>query len=304
MNLGIDTNTNQIYEGNALSSGYPLWPSPLIYSAALFQTSVVDLAPKKVSQIEEAEYLFREDDYDPSSRIRRGRLYIRSTSQPMEWRVGSHPMMQGMENPLYGPQWKSIQLVTFLSVAVSAHLDERSIQDPLVVLGSHDSFTVWAILGIEAIGSREDLLTLRSRTTFGALPILIIGSVPESSKQYVQERIHLLSQDIHSAGPESIIDRAREAATGILYAYLKQTGHDPGPKDLHELVKMMGELDDGSKKRVCMHAAELVRLFHPRSKLSEQTRRNTRPIHERDAELAVQCVGAMMLELGWGRWRF
>lgn len=43
-------------------------------------------------------------------------------------------------------------------------------------------------------------------------------------------------------------------------------------------------------------------MLHSRAKPSEQERRDLRVIREQDANLAVQCVGALLCEIDFAEW--
>lgn len=70
--IGIDTNTWLVYEGVS-NYGHGVWPTPVLTAATLIQAETDwDRIPR--SQIvEESKLIFREDSFDPVSRIRRGR---------------------------------------------------------------------------------------------------------------------------------------------------------------------------------------------------------------------------------------
>jgi len=48
-------------------------------------------------------------------------------------------------------------------------------------------------------------------------------------------------------------------------------------------------------------ADDYARL-HARAKPVERAKRPMRPVREQDAELAIQCVGTILCELGWAEW--
>lgn len=107
-----------------------------------------------------------------------------------------------------------------------------------------------------------------------------------------------LEQELFRAGPESVVDRSREAATAILSKYLQSHGKtDPG-KDLGHLANKIAE----AGFEVVANAARIIARLHARGKHAEQERRAIRPITEQDAEFAVQAVGVVLCDLGWAHW--
>jgi hypothetical protein len=72
---------------------------------------------------------------------------------------------------------------------------------------------------------------------------------------------------------------------------------------LDKAIKIAGKFEPTDKKEVVRNAADIVRLLHGRTKYAVQRAKNTRDIREPDAELAVQCIGVMLCDLGWAEWR-
>ena len=104
--------------------------------------------------------------------------------------------------------------------------------------------------------------------------------------------------EVHRAAPISVIDRARDAASQILLAHY-QSDNGP-PKDLMDLAKQL----EGHKKIIAAGAAKIIARLHSRGKPTErEKRREMRAIREEDAQLAIQCVGTLLCELGWADWR-
>lgn len=137
----------------------------------------------------------------------------------------------------------------------------------------------------------------------GALPELDWNLLPDKSG-LVKGKIESLLDDVYRAGAESIVDRAREAATAILSAYLQNEGiAEANGKDLGALIELLVKRNDKNGQRIVACAAEIPQRLHSRGKHAEQEKHdNLRPIREQDAELAVQCIGVMLCDLGWGRW--
>jgi HEPN domain-containing protein len=155
----------------------------------------------------------------------------------------------------------------------------------------------------ETVHTREILVTLKARQSLGALPELDWNLLPDKSG-LVKGKIESLLDDVYRAGAESIVDRAREAATAILSAYLQNEGiAETNGKDLGALIELLVKRNDRNGQRIVACAAEIPQRLHSRGKHVEQEKHdNLRPIREQDAELAVQCIGVMLCDLGWGRW--
>jgi|ERR1035437_4133212 hypothetical protein len=87
-------------------------------------------------------------------------------------------------------------------------------------------------------------------------------------------------------------------------AYLQNEGiAEANGKDLGALIELLVKRNDKNGQRIVACAAEIPQRLHSRGKHAEQEKHdNLRPIREQDAELAVQCIGVMLCDLGWGRW--
>lgn len=297
ISLGIDTNTLLVYEGTS-TWGHAIWPSPVMIAADVMSSVTEQLKGVETWDLLTVPLIFREDAFDPVSRVRRGRFYIRNTSQPTTWQVHPHPALGGEEREAnkFGVIPKT--LATFHSYQISQKILSIAEGQPLVILGIANQFTVWTIVSIETSMTREEIVALRSRASFGALPVINHGRLPASGKDNVLSAVAKLAEDVYRAGPESVVDRAREAATAVLSAYLQDRKIAKPGLDLDALIKIM----NGERKFVAANAANIVRLFHSRGKTAVQEKLSVRPLREQDAELAVQCIGTILCELGWADW--
>lgn len=289
MNIGIDENTKLVYEGPS-RLGYPVWPTPLMLQVAIVSAETDRFLPPKINDLAPLSFIFREDSYNTSSRVRRGRLYRAGDTQPVEWRVNAHPGMQSL-NP-------QARLYTFSSVRLQPYLRAEKIERPIFLLGSDQGFTIWSLVHVETGASGEEYVTLKSRQSIGALPRLNRERILEADGKRALEFIEKFEADIYSAGPESVIDRAREAASGVVSAFLQRFhGGTPG-LDLGALVSALRT----NQKDVAASAAHIIARLHARGKHAEQERRELRPIQERDAQLVIECMGLILCDLGFAEW--
>ncbi len=203
MMLGLDERTKQVYEGDSFS-GYGVHPFPVL-SLATVVKSENDFGTLPAScNLFAADLLFREDSFDAVTRIRRGRLYKAYPDKPSEWHVISHPMFDGHTNSARR------SLVTFDTRAVVS--DRASFENALLALGTQDAYSLWRVVNIERTVNGEDFLTLRARSSLGVLPEIIESKVPPEQLEKVRETLRKLAEAAYRAGPESIVDRARDAA--------------------------------------------------------------------------------------------
>ena len=292
ISLGIEPHRNLVFEGNT-SNGCHVRPTPVLTAAVFVDSKTEKLKAVETRDLDLVPLIFREDAFDPVSRVRRGRFYERNQAQPVPWRVYID----------FAPAQGSMNLATFHSCPVSLKYLKGKESQPLVILGYTDQFTVWTVVSIEMSVTGEEVFALRSRTSIGALPDLRWDKVPGQGRAQVQRTLEILAEDIYRAGPESVIDRARDAASAIVSAYLVGENLGKATQDLGQLVGILNNLPRGERPNICMNGGDIIAILHPRAKPSEQATRALRPLREQDAELAVQLVGTMLCDLGWAEWR-
>lgn len=302
MNMVLGMNSyGMVFEGESAYGAHLIWPQPVMTLAKFGQVTDEELLP--ATKNETGHCFFREDFFDPISRIRRGRFY-RSTGQTNNWHILPPSNIHLVGSGENADGLIQVSLGNYVPCSLPA---ENLSQDAqiLVVLGSSTASSIWSIIGVEVISSGEELVTLKARQSLGALPDVYWARLPDAHRRDVQEAIEKLADDYRRAVPESVIDRAREAATAILSAYLQNKDVVAAKgKDLGDLVKLL--TDDAGKhdQRVLACAAEIPQRLHSRGKHAEKTKRdNLRSIREQDAELAVQCVGVMLCDLRWADWK-
>lgn len=293
INIGIDINYGLVYEGDGYY-GRGLWPTPVITPAKFIYLSKEQLSSHLSS--DRMGYRFREDSFDPIARIRRGRFYQAGQQQPIQWaRCSHHPGFPlDAIDPLVHAKNKSLE--TFYGNPIWHEYIQGKKELPLVLLGVDDRFTVWTIISVEAIATGEDLVTLKARNSFGILPIIIDHKIPDIFRDKLNETLETFMDEVHRSSPVSVIDRARDVATYALLANFNLRGESV--KDLSALAK---KLED-DKKYIGANIAKIIAQLHARAKPAEQEKRELQPIREQDADLAVQCVGTLLCEIGFARW--
>ncbi len=292
INIGIDKHLGLVYEGDS-NYGRGVWPTPVITSAKFVYPSDGDL--KACSSSDFFGYRFREDSYDPIARVRRGRFYCTQDSLLQQWKVARHPgsPFDSIAPDIHG-FGKSLE--TFYGNPIWYKYIQGKKELPLVLLGVDDRFTAWTIISVEAIATGEDLVTLKARNSFGILPRILDGKVPEAFQAKLSETLETFIDEVHRSSPVSVIDRARDVATYALLAYFNLRGENV--KDLGALVKKLEE----DKKYIGANVAKVIAQLHARAKPAEQEKHELHPIREKDADLAVQCVGTLLCEIGFARW--
>ncbi len=288
MMIGIDGNTKLVYEGQS-NYGYGLWPTPVL-SLATLMVDEIDVGRVPASaDLFQAKIVFREDSFDPVTRIRRGRLYKTPGTQPQPWHVHLHASIQGP-----GPRVQ-VSLHGFDSNFMAAERDK--LKNALLALGSVDAYTLWKVVDIERIVTGEDLLTLRARSSFGTLPELNESKVPSEQLGKVKETLAKLAEAAYRAGAESIVDRAKDAAQWALGTWLAEQRNAPDLRK-KDLAKLATELD-GEATAVTQGVSKALARLHARGKPNVQEERGSRDVTEDDAEFALAAVGILLREIKW-----
>lgn len=294
MILGIDRNQGLFYEGTG-RYGRAIWPAPIITPAKIVFESDGPMRPEISSDHITSVCRFREDYFDPIARIRRGRFYFAEETQPVEWFLQPHPALP-FESSSSDKNHLRKSLDTFQGKSIWHKFIKGRHEQPLVLLGLDDRFTIWTIINIEAISTGEDLVTLKARSSLGILPIIDHKEIPEQFHAKIRESLDAFADEVHRSAPVSVIDRARDAASQCLLAYFDLAGSSA--RDLTALAK---KLED-NEKVIAASAAKIIARLHARAKPVERAKRPLPQIREQDAELAAQCVGTILCELGWADW--
>jgi len=230
------------------------------------------------------QLFFRELSYDASQYLRRGTCYVGHSSQPAAWRVNDEG---------------EVLLETLNRQKIASKVSSAAISQPLVCLGAGDQFSIAHVVGIETLATGEEVLTLKSRKSFGLLPDLLKDNLSLEEMEKLQRLLFKVTESYRTTLPESVVDRCRDAASYALGLWLE------APElDLGRLVKRMANLPKEKQRNIAKSAADVVRLLHARAKPSEQANRGPLPeVMEGDGELAVTCLGSLLRELGYAEWR-
>lgn len=291
--IGVEPNTYLVYEGNSMW-GHAMWPTPELIPACIIDEEKEDLSPTNNNDLQKLPFVFIDGGYDPTSRIRKGRIYERQETQPNDWYVHPHAATPRDSRHAVKDGVLTKSLVTFREFNLQPVLNELKISNPLIILGSNTQFTIWSVIDVETSISGETILFLKARKTIGAIPKINYSSINEEYQKQIKDKLDLLTDDIYKAGPDSVVDRAREAASAIINVYLLSNEHIDKSDDLGKLVN---PLKNKAKKFIVANCADTLAKLHSRTKHVEQDNKKLRPVNESDAELAVQLIATILYEL-------
>lgn len=300
--IGVDESRGLVFEGDSYYGAHLVWPVPVMTSARFVDSSAKDYSNTHLGS--PVTYYFREDMFDPVSRIRRGRFYKYANASGGNWQVIPSPHVSVPHSGTNGDGLFCVHsLSDYRPCVISGELNGLGFAQSIVVLGKEKSSTIWSIILVETSFTGEEMVTLKARQSLGALPEVDWSKVPAEAISTVREKLSVLEDDYHRAGAESVIDRSREAATAILSGHLQLDYPEAETLDLGALIRLLVKKSGENGQRIVACAAEIPQRLHSRGKTAEQKKREVRPIREQDAELAMQCIGVMLCDLGWAEWR-
>lgn len=302
MKIAFDDNTHTFYEGFSTLHG----ARPISHSITFTQATFIASRDSGLDDVldhtrpNEYKLLFREDSFDPVTKIRRGRFYSQdlSESNPKTTMVMPLPGVESL--PSYGSPVSLVrkELCIFKEERLRSH-HIKSSSWPLVVLGWKSSPTFWKILQIENISTGEELVYLRSRSSIGVLPDLDLGKESFSSEDEseIVTKLESLSNDVHVSTAQSIVDNCRDLAEVLLRSKVRQKDSTLKGKELKELIGLF-EKNYPSNFRLIPHYSQIIRQLHQRRKTAIQDKTEVKLITEEDSELAIHCISSMIRDLG------
>lgn len=295
--IAIEPDQRLFYEGST-NYGHAIWPSPVVSLATIIKSSEDWTRLPHSDGLGPTSLVFREDFFDPVTRIRRGRFYVGPGQQPQNWYVQQHPAFVDEVGSRDHQGYIRKSLFGFLPWSAFASLKETQNRG-LVALGVADAFSLWRVIDVERVSTREDLVTLRARSPFGVLPTINESALPTVGREKILEAISKAIDTAYRAGPESVIDRCRDAAQASLGAWMS---HELG-EDKWRTIDLGKQIEalKGKDRVILEHSANVLARLHARVKPNEQVKREVRVPTEQDAECALSLLGMILRELGWTR---
>lgn len=214
-----------------------------------------------------------------------------------QWWVQPHPA-RPLEIQKASNHGIETTLETYQSISFYYQFLNKKTEQPLVLLGLDESFSIWTVIARERMYNGEELITLKSRNSLGILPIINDKKILDEFRASVKDSIEGFVDDVYRATPISLIHRARDVACHILLAYFELKANT-----VLELAPLAEKLEKEEKKIIGASAAKIIAMLHSRAKPNEQEKHSLPQIREQDAQLAVQCVGTILCEIGWAKWQ-
>ena len=259
-------------------------PPPAI-SAARFQPPII---PAQNAMVCFDVLYFREDYFDATTRIRRGRFYGTNAGGGLrEWqesKVSTWP-----RGPLPSAPQGMVQMhAVYRRIKIEVQRNSL-LREAMVTLGGPGYESDWRVVDIEQTANDELLFTLKPIFSFGLLPRLITDD-----KEVYGAHDSVLDAALKYA-PVPVVDVCREASFAVLRKKFC---------DAADLGALIGRIPEDLV--MVRSAASIINRLHPRGKLAEQIRQEAkgkplRPVIDDDAALAVRLFGFLLVELGFAK---
>lgn len=299
--LGFDRRTGLIYEGME-GPTHPVWPTPALSQATLIET------PKDLERIpgdfDGLGWTFIDGSFDPSSRIRRGRLFQKFGAVSWELtQVEAHPainsdLLKAANNA--GRVGK--ELSVYYECTDLLHKPNRG-EGLQLALGRKDGHSLWRILQTERIASGDVLVTLRAESAFGVIPQLDANQIATDALPGVQAALDRVVNSAYRELPQSVVDHCRNAVVMVISRWMQKVTHATRPieQDLGLWINAIRKHFGDSERVALRSALETINRLHPRGKDNESFKWSLRHVDELDADYAVHALGFVIREVNWGK---
>lgn len=290
--LGVSKDHGAIYEGGS-TDRTRVWPPPALAPIRFLKGKA--LAPLETPADSLATLIFREDDFDAVTKIRRGRVFkVDGGPQPREWQVND-PYLTTLQKTTWAHGVaQMIRLVTYQRAPLVELTGLSAHQLPTVALGAEPHVTFWRIVNLECNVVGSPVLTLKARHSLGDTPELLEEKVPAEVLTPLREALESVEASANRLAPVDVIDRCR-GALSIAF------GHQAGDrsKDLGQAIDAYLRQQAPPHDNLCSSCGRIVARLHSRGKPNEQARRGQRPPTDSDADLALNCLKTVLVEFGW-----
>ncbi|SEH40998.1 hypothetical protein SAMN05192544_1001292 [Paraburkholderia hospita] len=299
--LGIEHENGLIYEG-ADNPSHLMVPAPIISQCALVESpSEFENLPRGMLS-DPFRWIFREDSFDPVSRVRRGRLFQSFTKNNRELvlvEAHSNSLSDSRRSRSDGRVPKELNVFIHCTELLGRPNRGEGLQLAIGHVGAH---SLWRILQTEQMVNQDVLVTLRAESAFGILPALNMAQIPKENQKPVTDAYDRVMKVAYRDSPTSVVDQCRNLCAVLAGRWLRQlTGDEKAVhKDLGPCLTAIGKHVGENERRLIRAALETVNLLHPRAKDNERERLDLREVSNADAELALHATGFVLRELGLG----
>jgi hypothetical protein len=298
MYLGIERNSGNIYEGMSAPQ-FAIWPRPAVSLAKAIDGPADWTALPATISTTPFVWVFREDSFDPVTRVRRGRLFEAYPSgvQPQLWPVAALPHDHDSVREIAASRGLSKELYTYWPCQSILARPNCGL-GTLLALGTGRAASAWRVIQVEPLVDEDILVTLKALSAYGVLPEINKTKIADTHRDAVSRAIDRVLDAAFRETPISVIDHCRNAAQVVLSRWMVQEGADEKvlAKDLDQVCKLV---EQAFKKSAARDAANIIRLLHSRGKANKQEIEGLRVSVEEDAELSIHALGFLLREVNW-----
>lgn len=299
--LGIELGTGQIYEGKE-DPRFLAVPTPVVSQCKLIE-SLSDLGSLPGSLDRDPfAWIFREESFDPVSRIRRGRVFQSLGNSGWESvLVDAHPFASSDYGKGRTDGRVAKQLCVYIHCTDLLNKPQRG-EGMRLAIGVAGSFSMWRVLQTESTVSQDLLVTLRAESAMGVLPALDETNIHPENLIHVKHAFERVLNAAYRELPTSVVDQCRNLCVVLISRWLYQLSGDHAMLggDLAGCIKGIQRQFGPDSHRLLRSTLEIVNMLHPRGKDNERHRYSLREITDEDANLAVHATGFVLREIGWG----
>jgi len=300
MHLGIEKHSGTVFYG-LNGPELPAQPQPMISQCALIKSEGdwKSMPPGLVN--DPNRWVFREDSFDPVTRIRRGRVYQPyGNSQPQTFAVSRDPSPDSLGKAPYPTTHTNVSMYRYMACTELLHTPNKAFGMPFVV-GSGAGTARYTIVQLESLLTGDVMVTLKEQSPLGVIPDLKESAVPETSRKPVRQALERAVNSAFRETAVSVVDQCRNAMATVLSHYLAAEMPEKASAMLKaELAHLATTLME-RQMAVCSSAAVIVARLHSRGKSNEQISKGLKEPGDEEAQFAVHALGLVMREIGWAR---
>jgi hypothetical protein len=296
MRLGFEHLTGHVYEGTGAAQ-FAVWPPPLLSQAKLIESPEDWRSPPRGVHADPFAWVFREDRFDPVTRVRRGRLFQSDgAAQPNSVRTAGHPLTENAVASIAG-SGRTRTMYTYMPCQEIINRPDGGLGAVLLV-GQDRGATAWRVIQAEIALDGDVVVTLKAKSAFGVLPEMAWDNVPENDRPLVRAALERVLDSAFRETPVSVIDQCRNAAAVVVSRWLVSNGRpEAASKDLAEVAKLLEAKPQ--EKHCASWLGQVIARLHVRGKSNEQAAKGLRLPTEDDAELCLHSLGFLLREIGW-----
>lgn len=280
--IGIDEDGFAAVEGKQYGAR-AIRPMPFLCPATVIFTAE-DLAKIPGEQpLTHVQLIFREESFDPVTRIRRGRLYSKEgVTQPCTWNT--------VHGVAPGDVVADMRLVSYQSIPWSTLA--ASTAKAKLALGTREGHSLWDLILVERTAARYELLTLRARSNLSLMPEASELCIAADRAEIVQAAIDKALDTQRRLDADATVDACRHAAVTALRAWV---GDAVAGRDLGLITDRLEKATPAPT--VVAHIARIIARLHVRTKPSEREKHSIRANEQDDGDAAVSILGLLLREL-------